>query len=88
MGFLAKDLAGRHEIVNNISSELLLKRLADNEEVLIRVTDLLQQAVKQNNPIAPAGEWLLDNFYLIDEQVLIAKRHLPKGSQPATLMIT
>ena len=29
--------------------------------------------------IAPAGEWLLDNFYLIEEQIRTAKRHLPKG---------
>jgi hypothetical protein len=27
----------------------------------------------------PAAEWLLDNFYLIEEQIRTAKRHLPKG---------
>jgi hypothetical protein len=27
----------------------------------------------------PAGEWLLDNFYFIEEQIRTAKRHLPKG---------
>ncbi|MBA3285362.1 MAG: cyclic beta 1-2 glucan synthetase, partial [Nitrosopumilus sp.] len=79
MGFLAKDLAGKHEIDKKNTPELLLKRLADNEEVLKRVTELLQEAVKEKNPVAPAGEWLLDNFYLIEEQILIAKRHLPKG---------
>ncbi len=79
MGFLAKDLAKRHEINKKKTPEFLLKRLADNEEVLIRVTDLLQDAVKEKNPIAPAGEWLLDNFYLIEEQIMIAKRHFPKG---------
>ena len=79
MGFLGKALAGKHEINKKNTPELLLKRLADNEEVLKRVTDLLQEAVKEKSPIAPAGEWLLDNFYLIEEQILIAKRHLPKG---------
>ncbi|MEO5674229.1 MAG: glucoamylase family protein, partial [Chitinophagales bacterium] len=79
MGFLAKDLAGKHEFDTKKTPELLLKRLADNEEVLKRVTDLLQEAVKEKNPVSPAGEWLLDNFYLIEEQILIAKRHLPKG---------
>ncbi len=29
--------------------------------------------------IAPAGEWLLDNFYLIEEQIYTGKKHLPKG---------
>ena len=27
----------------------------------------------------PAGEWLLDNFYLIEEQIRTARRHLPRG---------
>jgi len=79
MGLLAEDLSGKHEIDIEKTPEFLLKRLADNEEVLKRVTDLLQEAVKDKSPIAPAGEWLLDNFYLIEEQILIAKRHLPKG---------
>ncbi len=83
MGLLAKDLAGKHTVDSKKTPELLLKRLADNEEVLKRVTDLLQEAVKVKNPVAPAGEWLLDNFYLIEEHILIAKRHLPKGYSKA-----
>src|SRR5690606_11997934 len=27
----------------------------------------------------PAGEWQLDNFYLIEEQIHTAKRHMPEG---------
>jgi len=34
--------------------------------------------VKENNQVTPAGEWLLDNFYLIEEQIRTAKKHLPK----------
>ena len=26
----------------------------------------------------PAAEWLLDNFYLIEEQIQLAHRHLPE----------
>jgi hypothetical protein len=29
--------------------------------------------------LAPAAEWLLDNFYLIEEQISLARRHLPRG---------
>ena len=57
----------------------LLKRLAENKAVLIGVRNLLTEAVKANRRITPAGEWLLDNFYLIEEQIRTAKRHLPKG---------
>ena len=47
--------------------------------VLLGVRVLLTEAVKANRRIAPAGEWLLDNFYLIEEQMQTAKRHLPTG---------
>ncbi len=32
-----------------------------------------------NQRITPAADWLLDNFYLIEEQIRTAKAHLPKG---------
>ena len=59
--------------------EQLLTRLGENEGILHEVRDLLTEAVKGNRRITPAGEWLLDNFYLIEEQIRTAKRHLPKG---------
>src|SRR5437773_620255 len=51
----------------------------ENEEVLIASGSLLMTAVKAKSRIAPAGEWLLDNFYLIEEQIRTARKHLPKG---------
>ena len=75
----ASDLAGIHEITSKRTHEHLLKRLAENEQVLLRVIDLLQEAVRNKTPVSPAGEWLLDNFYLIEEQIQIGKKHLPKG---------
>jgi cyclic beta-1,2-glucan synthetase len=57
----------------------LLQRLADNESVLIEVYTLLTEAVGADRRVAPAGEWLLDNFYLIEEQIRMAKRYLPKS---------
>jgi hypothetical protein len=57
----------------------LLPRLAANETVLIEVCDQLTAAVSANDRITPAGEWLLDNFHLIEEQIATAKRHLPRG---------
>jgi len=57
----------------------LLGRLSENESVLVATGELLKAAVTAGQPIAPAGEWLLDNFHLIEEQVRTAKRHLPKA---------
>ena len=59
--------------------DLLLPRLAENEAILLQANELLTEAVASNLRIAPASEWLLDNFYKIEEQIRMAKRHLPKG---------
>jgi hypothetical protein len=74
-----KTLAGSHTLDLGRAPDQLLARLAENEGVLIGAFNLLTTAVKTNRRIAPAGEWLLDNFYLIEEQIRTAKRHLPKG---------
>jgi len=74
-----KALADSHKLGLAGAPDRLLTRLAENEGVLIGACNLLTTAVKANRRIAPAGEWLLDNFYLIEEQIRTAKRHLPKG---------
>jgi len=73
-----KYLANVHQIKKGYTKERLLKRLADNEKILIEIRDLLTQAIKENHLITPAGEWLLDNFYLIEDNIHTGKRHLPK----------
>jgi cyclic beta-1,2-glucan synthetase len=72
-------LAGAHKLSVGRASDQLLTRLTENERVLISIRNLLADAVRANRRITPAGEWLLDNFYLIEEQIRMAKRHLPKG---------
>lgn len=75
----ATQLATSQVVTYELAPEQLLKRLAENEEILIRVTALLQDTVREKKTITPAGEWLLDNFYLIEEQIRTGKRYLPKG---------
>src|ERR1700676_2207811 len=72
-------IAKTHQLTIDRPSEQLLKRLAENEEILLEVHNLLTASTKENKRITPAGEWLLDNFYLIEEQIYTGKRHLPKG---------
>ena len=59
--------------------ERLLARLAANQRVLLDTCHLLTAAVTAKERVTPAGEWLLDNAYLIAEQIRTARRHLPKG---------
>ncbi len=57
----------------------LLSRLVDNEKVLDEVRDMLTEAVSNNRRIVPAADWLLDNFYLVEDHIRTSKRDLPKG---------
>jgi cellobiose phosphorylase len=74
----AKALAARHQIFIQPGSNRLLARLGQNEEIL-RAFNRATLAVNPNRAITPAAEWLLDNFYLIEEQMQLAVRHLPRG---------
>ncbi len=75
----AMAISKKHTLISGQPSELLLRRLAENEKILVEVHAVLTEAVNSNERIMPAAEWLLDNFYLIEEQIYIGKKHLPKG---------
>ena len=73
-----KTLAAKHKLSTIPAKDHLLKRLTDNEETLQKVRKLLIDSIKRNYQVSPAGEWLIDNFYLIEEHIRIAKTHFPK----------
>ena len=73
----AHALAASHTIINRRGTNRLLARLGQNEGIL-RDFNRSTLSVKPNQHITPAAEWLLDNFYLIEEQMQLAKRHLPR----------
>lgn len=75
----AKVLAKAHVLSKHKIPDVLLPRLAENERKLLEVREQLKQTVKDGHEVTPAGEWLLDNFYLMEEQIQLAKKHLPKG---------
>ena len=79
MAQYSKSLAESHKSGVGQVPDKLLKRLADNEDVLVEVHDLLAETLTANRRITPAAEWLLDNFYLIEDQIRTGKKHLPKG---------
>ncbi|CAG1013497.1 cyclic beta-1,2-glucan synthetase [Burkholderiaceae bacterium] len=74
-----KGLAASHELTFGRAADRLLPRLSANESVLVNTCQLLAQHTDPRLRVTPAGEWLLDNFYLIEEEVRTAKRHLPPG---------
>lgn len=53
-----------------------IPRLKENFEFITEVYNLLNEHIKLKLPIHPAGEWILDNFYIIDETVKTATKEL------------
>jgi cellobiose phosphorylase len=74
----AKTLAEKHAVSFKKARDKLLARLKENEEILLQTNELLNEAGKSKERISPAGEWLLDNYYLIEEQIRLAQKYLPK----------
>ncbi len=71
-------LAGQHRIDPKHGPNRLLLRLAENEELLVEAYDLVTGAEAEGRRVAPAGEWLLDNFYVIEQQIRLTRLHLPR----------
>ncbi len=76
----ARTLAGWHEVAaGRAGSETLLDRLEDNGRVLRSAFEQVVRAAEKGRRLAPAAEWVVDNFYLIEQQLRLASRHLPTG---------
>jgi len=75
----AASLAKSHQLADRRGSDRLIPRLDENERILVHTYTLLTAAVARNRRIAPAAEWLLDNFYLIEDQIRLTRRNLPRS---------
>jgi len=74
-----RTLANLHVPGARRNRDSLLERLDQNEALLQETCALLTVAIGDERSITPAGDWLLDNLYLIEEQIGTARRHLPVG---------
>lgn len=72
-------LANWHQIAVRPREDRLLPSLAENATVLREAYELANVALSEGRTIVPAAEWLLDNFYIIETHVRMARQHLPRG---------
>jgi cyclic beta-1,2-glucan synthetase len=54
-----------------------LRRLSSDSRVLRRAYRILAGDVRRGEPIAPAAEWLLDNFHLVEAELREIRHDLP-----------
>ena len=55
------------------------KRLQDNGRVLNQAYRATAKAIREERAITPAAEWLIDNFYVAQEQIREIREDLPRG---------
>ena len=55
----------------------LLPRVRNNAQALLAAYRNIAETVREKGEITPAAEWLLDNFYLVEEQIRGIRDHLP-----------
>jgi cellobiose phosphorylase len=73
----AVDIARSHVVEKKRkSSQQLLPRMNENFSFISEVYKALNRDIKDTFATAPAAEWLLDNFYIIEEQVKDIRKNL------------
>ncbi len=75
----AELIAAAHELASGAAPDRLIPRLNENERVLIQTHELVTEPPANDRRNTPAAEWLIDNFYLIEEQIRTVRRHLPRS---------
>jgi cyclic beta-1,2-glucan synthetase len=74
----AVSLAKAHKIrADVIRSRQLLDRLDDNDRALAQTYRATAIALELDRPIAPAAEWLIDNYYIVEKQIRKIRDDLP-----------
>ena len=73
--------AKRLAIEQNVQGKVLksnypVTKMCVDFEIIRKAYEVLTESVSLNVPIPPSGEWLLDNFYMIEEQTNVIKKEL------------
>lgn len=75
----ARTIAREHSVSSkrNVTNWPMV-RMNDNYNSILSVSKSLNEDVNQKRTVPPAAEWLLDNFYIVEEQVKSIRRDLSK----------
>jgi cyclic beta-1,2-glucan synthetase len=76
----ARVLAASYTLARNPrqSPRRIQPRLHENARVLRGAYQVLATDVRRGEAVAPAAEWLLDNFHLIETEILEVRKNLPQ----------
>ena len=74
----AQALAGEDAVDTGPGHNRLLPRLENNARALRAAHEVILVADAAGRRLSATEEWLLDNFYLIEQQIELARIHLPR----------
>src|ERR1700733_12708559 len=76
----AENLASEHfHVVPGGKGEPLTKRLLDNDEKLRECYRSISDAINESIEMPPAAEWVVDNYFVLEEQIREIHNDLPPG---------
>ena len=77
----ARVLAAGYTLARNPRHRVcpFLPRLRENARVLRHGYRVLAQDARRGEPVAPAAEWLLDNFHLVEAEIAEVRKNLPQS---------
>ncbi|MGA7919217.1 MAG: glucoamylase family protein [Candidatus Acidiferrales bacterium] len=76
----AESLAAAQTVVSNLETgRPLIPRVQENGRVLLEYYRATARAIQSEQAIIPAAEWLVDNFYIVEEQLREIRDDLPPG---------
>jgi cyclic beta-1,2-glucan synthetase len=76
----AENLAAAQETTQDIGEgRPLIPRVLENGRILLEYYRATANAIQQGGAITPAAEWLVDNFYIVEEQLREIRDDLPPG---------
>lgn len=79
LGKHSKEVANTHHVsARGKSTKSLLHRLDNHYRVIVKVYQGVNSRVKEQKEISPASQWLLDNFYKIEEQYKDIRQNMIK----------
>lgn len=84
----AKVIAKNHSIINKKKNyNFLFDRLHQNYNYILEVYKKLNSDASKQIPLCPASEWVLDNFYIIEEQYKELKLNVSRSNSLGRLNI-
>ncbi len=76
----AESLAAGHRVsLHPDNGRSLDPRLRENAKVLTDCYKAIEKSAKEDHPVTPAAEWMLDNFHIVEEQIREILDDLPAG---------